>query len=100
MLYPTRKSNVSKYIPKYTGLPYLLQSGVGKSAVKALSIEKVVSKHIFKSLKEEHIVRLLSTTIGSHALLWELWEAEGGSVGKHSLFYAVNFNLRMRLMLL
>ena len=56
---------------------YLISNSVGKSAVKALATEGIVSKHIFKSLKEEHMIRLLKCsgmTIGSHALLWELWD--------------------------
>ena len=39
----------------------------------------------FNSLKEEHIVRLLKSegmSIGCHAILWELWEAESSSFGE------------------
>lgn len=64
---------------------FLISKGVSKGAVNALVAEKVVSRHIFKSLKEEHIVRLLKCdgmSIGSHAILWELWEAESSSFCK------------------
>jgi hypothetical protein len=38
---------------------YLIEKGVDKSGVRVLTTEKVLSRHIFSSLKEEHIVRLL-----------------------------------------
>ena len=45
----------------------------------------MLSRHIFSSLKEEHIVRLLKSegmTIGSHAILWDLWETESAKLGE------------------
>ena len=53
---------------------YLRNKGVSKNAVKALTTEKVVSKLIFKSLKE-HIIRLLKCEGMSIGSLWELWSS-------------------------
>ena len=53
-----------------------------------LTTEKVLSRRIFTSLKEDHIVRLLKCegmSIGSHAIIWELWEAESSSFGEKLL---------------
>ena len=52
---------------------YLIDKGVGKRAVEVLTTEKVLSRRIYTSLKEDHIVRLLKCegwSIGSHAIIW------------------------------
>ena len=67
---------------------FLTSKGVGKNAIRVLTLEKVLSRHIFSSLKEEHIVRLLKSkgmTIGSHAILWDLWETESAKLGEVSV---------------
>ena len=63
---------------------YLFEKGVDKNGVRVLTAEKVLSRHIFSYLKEEHIVRLLEKegmSIGCHAILWDLWEADSTSFG-------------------
>ena len=69
---------------------YLSEKGVDKNGVKVLITEKVLSRHIFNSLKEEHFVRLLKSegmNIGCHAILWELWESENASFGKYVFLF-------------
>ena len=64
---------------------FLFERGIHRSGIKVLTDEKILSRHIFSSLKEEHIIRLLKAegmSIGSHALLWELWESERSSFGE------------------
>ena len=55
----------------------LVDCGVGEDAVRVLIKQKITSRRVFFAMKEEHIVRLLECNdmaIGSHVLLWEMWE--------------------------
>ena len=66
----------------------LLENGVGESVIKILHSQRIYSKRVFKAMKEKHIRGLLKCEgmpIGSHALLWELWEELTGAPPIHSL---------------
>ena len=55
----------------------LVDCGVGEDAVRVLMEQRITSQRVFFAMKEEHIVRLLECNdmaIGSHVLLWEMWE--------------------------
>ena len=55
----------------------LLEKGVDDAAVEILVAQKITSERVFLGMKEDHLVRLLechSMAIGSHVLLWEIWE--------------------------
>ena len=55
----------------------LLDSGVDEAALEILVEQKISNKQICFAMKEDHIVRLLEChgmAIGSHVLLWEIWE--------------------------
>ena len=55
----------------------LLEKGIDDAAVEILAEQKVTTERVFLAMKEDHIVRLLEChgmAIGSHVLLWEIWE--------------------------
>ena len=55
----------------------LLEYGIGRAVLKVLQNQRIHSVRVFRAMKEEHIVGLLKCDgmpIGSHALLWEMWE--------------------------
>ena len=59
----------------------LIDSGVDEAAVEVLIQQKIFSQHVFFAMREDHIVRLLECpgmAIGSHVLLWEMWERQMG----------------------
>ena len=55
----------------------LLEIGIEKKVVRLLTREGIVSRRILSIMKEDHMKSLLKCdgmSIGSHALLWEMWE--------------------------
>lgn len=53
--------------------------------------------------KEEHIVHLLKTegmTIGSHAILWDVWETESAKLGELCIKTRVVVHVRTRRIIL
>ena len=65
--------------PSFASL--LADGGIGKSILRVLEEQKVLSLHLFRAMKEDHLVRLLQCNmpVGEHALLWEVWEKESAS---------------------
>ena len=50
--------------------------------MRVLQNQKIYSVSVFCAMKEQHVVGLLKCDgmpIGSHALLWEMWEEYAGS---------------------
>ncbi len=48
-----------------------------EEVIAVLKEEDVISSIVFKSLREDHILRLLKNqviSVGQHSLIWQLWE--------------------------
>ena len=78
----------------------LVERGVGETVVNILQGQKITSLRVFRAMKEDHVVGLLKCEgmpIGSHALLWEMWEEYMDSPSTNSFRECLNLLLSKSL---
>lgn len=75
MLFSEKTSSLEDMDPAFK--KGLLERGVGEAVLVVLQSQNITGLRVFRAMKEEHMVSLLKCEgmpIGSHALLWEMWE--------------------------